>query len=824
MATKTKSVTLTEIQDLSVEERSVYVSWTFKDSDHAEKYEYTWQYCVNNVWFSGSSGSVEANKQTPKRCTYSYPEEATNVKVFVKPVSKKKDKKSYYFVGSAKSKSKVVSTLLPDRPSEPSVSISDFTLTASVTITDSNAKTVQFEFVRADTGGPVGNPLPAGIIAQQATVQITATNGWTYRVRCRAANAAGSYGPWSNFSSDTEGETPPGAIVNAPRGSALSSNSIYVEWDAADNADEYILQYTIQKRFFDAVPDQVHETSELTVTHTELQGLETDYSYTTTGEWYFRVKAKNDKGESGWSPIGSCPVGKKPDPPTTWSSRATASPGDDIYLYWTHNSTDSSREVDAKLRLNINGTIATCTVPNETTQDEDTGTHRYHLTEEALSNGDWTIEGQVNVHWLFVDGANIKWTVQTRGAIAQYSEPSIEREINIYAPPSLSLYLGAENKWYWDNLEFSEESSIHTTAGELTPMEVNEFGVQTLTKYPFYIRLNSSPLNQTPVSYNIAIIADEAYSDVDELGNSINVRAGQEVYSRYIVSSEHSVLTYVLPTDINLYDGINYKILATLAMDSGLGAEAASSFAVDLEEPEDIILDAESIYDEERIALSLAPYCEDEEANPVPGMTLAIHRKQADGSFVEIASGLPSELRTFVVDPHPNLGDCSYRIVGTLTRTGRMYFVDIMPDPIPETAIIIQWDEDIRAFDESTVNEDELVESPHSGTTLKLPYNVDIQDTTNPDVAFVQYIGRKHPVSYYGTHIGETAQWTCEIPKDDTETIALLRHLQAWMGDAYVRERSGLGYWAQVKPSFNLEHCKVTVPVTLAITRVEGGI
>lgn len=44
------------------------------------------------------------------------------------------------------------------------------------------------------------------------------------------------------------------------------------------------------------------------------------------------------------------------------------------------------------------------------------------------------------------------------------------------------------------------------------------------------------------------------------------------------------------------------------------------------------------------------------------------------------------------------------------------------------------------------------------------------------------------------------------------------------MGDVYVREPSGSGYWANISVSFTQTHCELTIPVTLNITRVEGGV
>ena len=63
-----------------------------------------------------------------------------------------------------------------------------------------------------------------------------------------------------------------------------------------------------------------------------------------------------------------------------------------------------------------------------------------------------------------------------------------------------------------------------------------------------------------------------------------------------------------------------------------------------------------------------------------------------------------------------------------------------------------------------------------------------------------------------------------EIDKSDEETLYALRRLAKWMGDVYVREPSGSGYWANASVSISQKHCEVTIPVTLNITRVEGGV
>ena len=117
-----------------------------------------------------------------------------------------------------------------------------------------------------------------------------------------------------------------------------------------------------------------------------------------------------------------------------------------------------------------------------------------------------------------------------------------------------------------------------------------------------------------------------------------------------------------------------------------------------------------------------------------------------------------------------------------------------------------------------------MVEPPWAGSMLQLMYNVDVTENTDPDVELVSYTGRENPVSYYGTQIGTSATWNTDVCKSDKETIYQLRRIQRWRGDVYVREPSGVGFWANIKVSFSQKHCNDLVPVTLTITRVEGDM
>ena len=205
----------------------------------------------------------------------------------------------------------------------------------------------------------------------------------------------------------------------------------------------------------------------------------------------------------------------------------------------------------------------------------------------------------------------------------------------------------------------------------------------------------------------------------------------------------------------------------------------------------------------------------------VDNVELAVYRKNDDGTFVTIAENLINTEAAFVTDPHPNLGGSEYRIVATDMTTGQMIFYDPPPYDMQCTDIIIQWDEE---YADIPFNDDSRETIRQFGSFVRLPYNIDVSESANIENSMVNYIGRKNPVSYYGTQTGYTASWSTEIPKYDTETIKMLRRLQVYPGDVYVREPSGTGYWAHVSVTFPINHCALTVSVSLSITRVEGGM
>ena len=567
---------------------------------------------------------------------------------------------------------------------------------------------------------------------------------------------------------------------------ATSETSVYLEWDAVTTAKTYDIEYTTKKEYFDGSNSTSTETG-IEFTHYELTGLETGEEY------FFRVRAVNEKGESAWSTLSSIAIGDKPAAPTTWSSTTTAVTDEPLNLYWVHNAADGSDQTYAELELIIGGVLNTLTIDSPTDSfNIYVGSTVTTVTVTSFSNDDEDnedINSSCSIDITkFAEGTTILWRVRTAGVTKTYGDWSMQRTIDVYAPPTLELRL------------------TDSTGAD----------IEELTGFPCYFRGIAGPNTQTPIGYHLTVTANESYETEDQVGNVKMVSSGDQVYSKYF-DIRDSLLVEMSASNIDLENNISYTATGIVSMNSGLTAESSLEFTVswtDLEyEP-----NAEISIDEDTLAAHICPYVEDEGDN----ITLSVYRREFDGTFIEIASGIPNGSNTFVTDPHPALDYARYRIVAIDNSTGAVSYYDLPGYPVGETAAVIQWAEEWSSFD--TTEADELEQPAWSGSMLKLPYNIDVSDVRKVDVALVEYIGRAHPISYYGTQLGETASWTMEIPKNDKETLYALRRLAIWKGDVYVREPSGSGYWANVSVSFSQKHCEVTIPVSLNITRVEGGI
>lgn len=727
-----------------------------------DHYQVTWKYDTGNgVWFSGSSSDT-----TDKNATYSLPSNAVKVKCSVKPVSKtytSNGKTVSYWTGTTVSATLIVSENPPGQLSAPSVEIDKYTLTAKIeNIEDAKADQVQFEVYKGDTKFATGTK---SVVTARAIYTCSVQAGEKYRVRCRAINLVGTskvYGEWSNYSSELS--TIPSSVSNVIL-AVESENSLRVSWTGSKTATSYTVEYTTNKNYFDSSS----EVSSLTVT--------TTYAYITGlekgKEWYFRVKAVNDQGESGWSEILYKIIGTKPEPPTTWSLTNSAIVGEEVVLYWVHNTEDGSKQTQAQIELTLNGQaqIVTIDTPDQDEDEEEkVYFYRVDLTE-------------------YPEGAEILWRVRTRGITFEYSDWSIQRTINVYAPPTAELHLG-------------DDSGI-------------------LNLFPFNISVTAGPNSQTALTYHVSIISQETYETQDPTGSTVIVNEGSEVFSRIFNVMANSFEYDLVPEDLTLENNQGYTVNVTVAMNSGLTATATGEFIVSWEELE-YEPDAAVDVDKDLLCAYITPFCMNNDSELIENVVLSVFRREYDGSFTEIESGIVNNAAYTVTDPHPSLDYARYRVVARNTSTSVYSYVDLPGIPIGEPSIVIQWDEKWSKFDYS--GEDEVETPPWTGSMLKLPGNVDTSEDYDLDSSLVEYAGREHPVSYYGTQRGVTASWSTDIPKYDTETIYALRRLAAWAGDVYVREPSGNGYTANIKVSLSFKHNNPVVPVSLEVKRVEGDV
>lgn len=775
--TKTNNSSIASVNVFGLQsntDRTVYVTWSW-DKSYTKEYNVIWYYATGDgVWFVGNDGTV-----TVKQSIYSAPTNATKVKVKIKPISKTyevekttgtgknktttKTEVNYWVAGWSTEQIYNFSDNPPTAPSAPTVKIEKFKLTAELDNLDVNAPIIQFHVVKDDD--KIVKTGKVKITMSSASFSCTVAAGSDYKVRCRAIRGD-LLSKWSSYSAAV------GTIPEAPKAfdaiKATSSTSVLLGWPKVANATSYDIEYATRMDYF-AGSDQTTTITSIETTRYEKTGL------TSGNEYFFRVRAVNAQGASGWSQIRSVMVGKAPSSPTTWSSTTTAVVGEPLNLYWVHNSEDGSSQTYAILELIANGVKQTKVIKNSTEEDEKDKTSVYAVDTSG-----------------YAEGVKIEWRVKTAGVTLEYGEWSIQRTIDVYAPPTL----------------------------ELEVRDVDNELMDTLTSFPFYVAATTQPATQSPVGYHLSITADRSYETVDNMGNQKMVSAGDEVYSKYFDITT-DLLVELSAGNISLENNVGYTITCSATMNSGLTAESTSDFTVAWE-VSDYQPNAELAIDDDTLSAFIQPYCKDVYGQLIEGLTLSVYRREFDGTFTELATGLNNTRGTFITDPHPALDYARYRIVAKDDATGAISYYDMPGYPVGGKSIVIQWDEEWSEFDPAGETS-EMEEKPWSGSMLTLPYNIDVSDNYKPDVELVEYIGRQHPVSYYGTQRGSTATWNVSIAKSDVDTLYALRRLSVWMGDVYVREPSGSGYWANITVSFSQKHADPVIPVTLSITRVEGG-
>lgn len=843
MAKKSKmSVTSLKIQQIGTTGTEVYATWTALSSTnqkYTDKLSVSWSYQVKNksganVWLSGSSSTVSKGASRTTQ-SYNAPDDAYAVKVTVTPTLTKKGKK--YRTASSASATFSFDANIPEQPDAPNVVLDGYKLTATATRKTTDRYTDGFKFFiyKEDSSGVVSKSpfIQSDIIdvSSVGTAQFvinSITPGFRYYVTCKAYNkTSGKYGTGSKESepsSVTESIIPTQVVVTSIE--TISRSEIKLTWENTPGAateNGYEIEYATKEEYFNT------DKAQKTTANETYAFIELDIG----NVWYFRVRAKNNGGEYGpWSsaPYLSAAAAVKPNPPTTWSIKSSAMINDLVSLYWTHNSADGSKPTVSKLVYQINdGEEQIVLVDHSDLTPDDTDfTFHYDITLEQGT---------------FSDGDILNWKVATQGVAEMgYSDYSIQREIKVYSP----VIVGIE-------------------------------ALDVVTEYPINIRISALPLSQTCVACYVSIIANNDYEGEDYMGNAKYIHAGDSVYSQIFTNIGNEIELSLEPTDIILVNTESYTIKVDAAMTSSLNGVEEKQFSVDLPELT-FNVDAGIFVDQSTLTAGIIPSCtylEDDPEHPpvyrqcdendkydedevyfiddhgtladpqptkdeftsnpssfyvveailVDTVKMDVYRINFDGTFTELARGLDNTGSTMITDPHPSLDNAKYRIIGRDYATMSTFYNDIISEDINQPGMVLQWDGEYNDIftnlDIDALTEDG-VGSASGGTTLILPYNVKTSESASPDVSLLSYIGRQSPTSYYGTQLGQNGNFSADVDATDTTTLELLRRLQIWMGDVYVRERNGLGYWARVDVSFNRDYHSVVMPVTFNIQRVDS--
>ncbi len=748
---------------------TIYATWAFKGKN-LDHYLVRWTYYTakSKVGFDGGSSKI-----TAKQATYSAPSNAVRVKVSVKPVSKtRKVTTDSGNPNDGTYKKKTVSKpywtgvvvsktyqMAKNPPATPSApTVTVNKYKLTATLDTQDSLTDQVEFYIIKGNKKFKSAVVnLNKTSRRASYSCNISVGAQYRVRCRAINLYGK-SKTKYYSGWSEYSSEVTTIPSAVSGIKCAVDS-KTSVVLTWNKNTTATSYEIEYTTNRAYFGTSSEVSSTT--------SQTNRAYVTGldpgNRYYFRVRAVNGQGESSWSGLVNTILGSTPDAPTTWSSTTTVITGETVNLYWVHNCEDGSKEVEAEIEVGPVGARRNIIIKND--------------------RGD----GEIGVYALTVQGGIAYfWRVRTKGITGKFGPWSIERTIDVYEPPTLEL-------------GFSDD---------------------VLYGFPYTITATAGPVTQKPIGYHISITAEVTHESTDITGSPVLINTGEEVYSKTFNTDERNLVITLSAGDVFLENDQSYKVTMVVSMDSGLTAEASDTFSVSWKD-EQYEPDASVVIDWDTLTASISPFCMDENDALVPNVTLAVYRREYDGSFTEIGTGLENDGSATVTDPHPALDYARYRIAARDENTGVISFEDLPGEPVLEPSIVIQWDEAWTEYDYS--GEDATEMPPWTGSMVRIPWNVDISENHEPDVSLVEYIGRKHPVSYYGTQRGESASWSVEIDKSDKETIYALRRLAAWPGDVYVREPSGIGYWAHVIVSMSRNHCEMVVPVTFDIKHVEGS-
>lgn len=792
-------------------DRGMYVTWNW-DRENTKEYKIEWYDYYDGYWHKSES------TVTVKNSEFSANGQASKVKVKLKPIAKtyknSKGKEVAYWTNSewVTSSTYSFSDNPPKKPTNaPDTELVGTKLSATLdNFANLNSPSI-IEFQLAKNEVPTSTKIKVSVGNKiSVTAEFNIKLGASYRVRARTIRGV-LVSAWSEWS-DTKYTVPVAPeITKCIPGSA--ENTVDVSWTAVDTATSYEIEYADNQTYFDN-PTNNQPYSLKDLTDAQIKNCKVTVSSNIVAEknFYFRVRAKNEAGESSWSNISQYSSGEGPKAPTTFSSRSTLMVGELVTLNWTHNSFSEVYPKYSHIDLYVDGVKKPLPVIDH--GDEKTYEKSYTINTTSVSNGGTDSDREI----VCPNGAQIQWRIRTAGEDGYLGEWSVLRTIYVYSRPEFEFHA----------------CDLSDTALE-SPFELTTLPL----KFEGIVDIDST--RQKVIGYHVEITADKKHQVVNAYGETVTVYAGDTVYAQPFDNVDpyepNNFRVSISAGDITLANDNSYTVTCTVTMDSGVSVSGTASFAVVLSDST-YLLDAEISVDPDNYTATIRPYCTDYNTGaPIENTRLYVYRREYNGELTYISGDIENTStfesagndtynvglsNVFVTDPHPALDYARYRIVAINSASGATVYSDLPAYPVGCKSIILQWGESWVDFDVTDEDYDES-SSPWAGEMLKLSYNIDISHKYSPDVTLVEYIGRNHPVDYYGTQRGESATWNTVIDKNDNETVYALHRLANHMGSVYVREPSGTGYKANVKVSFGRKHKDLTIPVTLDITRVEGG-
>ena len=469
------------------ETRQMFCVWQY-DRDHTDHYVVKWEYDTGQGgWRVGSEGDTSY-----KQAEYSAPQEAKKVKISIKPIAQNKSNGNpYWSDGEWETAEYDYSNNPPGLIGPPNFDINSTNkLTAEYTsitpLENLNADSIELAIYQDDT--TKYRTVTAPIVIVEADTgyfkyECQVDPGFRYKIRARAVRNTDITGGWSDYTENIYSTPVAPSEISILRTQKFVEQgttvyTAFVEWPEVPSAKVYTVQYSTDETF------QINVNEYTTQEGEGPRAIITDMEL--GHEYYFRVYSVNDQGRSvDYTPVKKLSIGSKPAAPTTYSNTTKGIVGEDIKIYWVHNSTDGSLETRANIQFTIydlahpelQPLIKYLTIENDRPEEEKDKTSVYIIN---TNDPEWSS---------VIDGCLIKWKVRTAGVSDEWSDWSIEREINIYTKPTVTI-----------GLIDDENISIEDVHG-----------------FPFYISILARPTTQVPISYYIEILANNSYETVDDI-------------------------------------------------------------------------------------------------------------------------------------------------------------------------------------------------------------------------------------------------------------------------------------------------------------------